>query len=112
MSDSPGSYLVIDPGRSMGFAYCLAGGENIRHGTWKFNQKSAGEAYATFVQYLKRTLSALPDPLVGIELMTIVDHGTPVASQPSMRSRSSSRRAGLPMHRLCVTRWGCGIRSS
>ncbi|MCM0751565.1 hypothetical protein DEA98_10185 [Brucella pseudogrignonensis] len=75
MSDSPGSYLVIDPGRSMGIAYCLAGGENIRHGTWKFNQKSAGEAYATFVQYLKRTLSALPDPLVGIELTTIVDHG-------------------------------------
>lgn len=75
MSDAPGSYVVLDPGRIMGFAYCHAGGSNLRHGTWKFNQKTAGEAYATFVQYLKRTLSGLPDPLVGIELMTIVDHG-------------------------------------
>lgn len=74
MSDTPGSFIVLDPGRNMGFAYCLTGGGNIRHGTWRFTQKSAGEAYATFVAYLKRTLESLPDPLIGIELMTIVEH--------------------------------------
>lgn len=74
MSDTPGSYIALDPGRNMGFAYCLAGGENMRHGTWRFTQESAGEAYSTFVIYLKRTLRSLPDPLVGIELMTIVEH--------------------------------------
>lgn len=104
MSNSPGSYLVIDPGRSMGFAYCLAGGENIRHGTWKFNQKSAGEAYATFVQYLKRTLSALPDPLVGIELMTIVDHGTP-GGKSAIDAQQVIFSSGWPTHAqtLCHT---------
>lgn len=75
MSRAPGSYFVFDPGRTMGFAYCLAGGEKIRSGTWRFTQQSAGAAYAEFVTFLKRSLSGLPDPLVGIELMTIVDHG-------------------------------------
>lgn len=75
MSAAPGSYFVMDPGRTMGFAYCLAGGEKLRHGTWRFMQNSAGAAYAEFITYLKRTLTGLNDPLVGIELMTIVDHG-------------------------------------
>lgn len=75
MIDAPGSYFFFDPGRTMGFAYCLAGGGNLRHGTWRFNQKVAGAAYAEFLTFMKRVLSSLPDPLVGIELMTIVDHG-------------------------------------
>ena len=75
MSGAPGSYFVFDPGRTMGFAYCLAGGDKLRHGTWRFNQPSAGAAYAEFAAYLRRMLTGLPDPLVGIELMTIVDHG-------------------------------------
>lgn len=75
MSEAPQSYFVFDPGRTMGFAYCLAGGERLRHGTWRFNQTVAGAAYHEFAAYLRRMLSGLPDPLVGIELMTIVDHG-------------------------------------
>ncbi|MBS4020244.1 MAG: hypothetical protein KGZ68_18630, partial [Dechloromonas sp.] len=74
MSTAPGSYFVMDPGRTMGFAYCLAGGSKLRHGTWRFMQNSAGAAYAEFITFLKRTLTGLDDPLVGIELMTIVDH--------------------------------------
>lgn len=75
MSSAPGSYFVMDPGRTMGFAYCHAGGKGIKHGTWRFTQNSPGAAYAEFITYLKRLLSGLPDPLVGIELMTIVNHG-------------------------------------
>ena len=75
MTDAPGSYFVFDPGRTMGFAYCLAGGSKLRHGTWHFRQPNPGEAYAEFTRYLRRMLDGLPDPLVGIELMTIVDHG-------------------------------------
>ncbi|THK33996.1 hypothetical protein EHS39_32995 [Ensifer sp. MPMI2T] len=74
MSGAPGSYFVFDPGRTMGFAYCMAGGEKIRHGTWRFKQEKPGEAYAEFASYLRRMLQGLPDPLVGIELMTIVEH--------------------------------------
>lgn len=74
MSTAPGSYFVFDPGRTMGFAYCLAGGLKMRHGTWRFTQKNPGEAYAEFITFLKRALGGLPDPLVGIELMTIVEH--------------------------------------
>lgn len=72
---APGSYFVFDPGRTMGFAYCLAGGEKLRSGTWRFKQESPGAAYAEFISYLKRMLQGLPDPQVGMELMTIVDHG-------------------------------------
>lgn len=75
MSDYPGSYFVFDPGRTMGFAYCLAGGNKIRHGTWRFKQPKAGAAFAEFASYLRRTLSSLPDPLVAMELTTIVSHG-------------------------------------
>lgn len=76
MSNSaPGSYLVMDPGRVMGFASCLSGGGKLKHGTWRFSQKPAGAAYAEFISYLKRMLSDMPDPLIGMELMTIVSHG-------------------------------------
>lgn len=75
MSDQPGSYFVFDPGRSCGFAYCLAGGVNVRHGTWRFKQPTPGETFATFATYLKRTLSNLPDVQVAMELATIVTHG-------------------------------------
>lgn len=75
MSDAPGSFFVFDPGRTCGFAHCLAGGEKIRHGTWRFKQESPGEAFSQFATYLKRTLSGLPDPQVAMELATIVTHG-------------------------------------
>ncbi|MDQ0422352.1 hypothetical protein J2045_003400 [Peteryoungia aggregata LMG 23059] len=75
MARAPGSYLVLDPGRNMGWASCLAGGEKLKHGTWRFNQETPGEAYFTFTQFMRRTLESMPDPLVCIELMTIVTHG-------------------------------------
>lgn len=75
MAHAPGSYLVLDPGRVMGFAHCLSGGEKLKHGTWRFNQSSPGEAYYTFTQFLRRTLDGMPDPLVVLELPTIVSHG-------------------------------------
>lgn len=75
MLSAPKSYFVFDPGRTMGFAHCLAGGSNLKHGTWRFNQASHGAAFSEFITFLKRVLGGLPDPLVGIELMTIVDHG-------------------------------------
>lgn len=103
MNTAPGSYFVFDPGRTMGFAYCLAGGEKIRSGTWKFTQKSAGHAYAEFVQYLKRTLNGLPDPLVGMELMTIVDHGKDGKS--AIDAQQVMFSSGWPTHAqtLCHT---------
>lgn len=75
MSTAPGSFLVLDPGRTMGFAHCLYGGKNLKHGTWRFNHKTPGEAYYTFTQYMRRTLEGLPDPLIVLELPTIVSHG-------------------------------------
>lgn len=80
MKTAPGSYVAIDPGRIMGFAYCLAGGENLRHGTWKFQAPRPGAAYAEFTVRLKELLKSLPRPLVGIELMTIVAHDGPYGS--------------------------------
>jgi hypothetical protein len=71
----PGSYFVFDPGRTCGWASCLPGGKNLRHGTWRFRDPSAGATYFEFSQNLRRVLDGLPDPLVGIELMTIVGHG-------------------------------------
>lgn len=76
MSTAPASYFVFDPGRTMGWASCLAGGEKIRHGTWRFKHESHGAAYAEFAAYIKRMLTGLPDPLVAMELATIVSHGT------------------------------------
>ncbi|MDA5627830.1 MULTISPECIES: hypothetical protein [Agrobacterium] len=96
MSKSPGSYFVFDPGRTMGFAYCLAGGLNIRHGTWRFKQPSPGAAYAEFVTFLKRTLVALPDPQVGMELMTIVDHGSDGKS--AIDAKQVMFSSGWPTH--------------
>lgn len=75
MSEAPGSYFVLDPGRTAGFASCLAGGAKIRHGTWRFSQKAYGAAYVAFGQYLRRMLSSLPDPQMAMELTTIVTHG-------------------------------------
>lgn len=75
MTSSPGSFFVFDPGRMMGWASCLAGGAKLRHGTWRFKHPSPGAAYAEFSAYLRRMLSGLPDPLVGMELLTIVSHG-------------------------------------
>lgn len=72
--DAPGSFVGIDPGRTMGFASCLAGGEELRHGTWKFNDPVHGGAFAQYAKYLRTLLESLPNPLVGIELMTIVAH--------------------------------------
>lgn len=95
MTDAPKSYFVFDPGRTCGFAYCLAGGENLRHGTWRFNQKRHGEAYTMFAQYLRRVLSNLPDPQVGIELTTIVDHGQP--GKPSIDAQQVIFSAGWPV---------------
>jgi hypothetical protein len=103
MSTSPGSYFVFDPGRTMGFAYCLAGGHKVRHGTWRFKQASAGAAYAEFVTFLKRTLVGLPDPLVGMELMTIVDHG--VDGKSAIDAKQVMFSSGWPTHAqtLCHT---------
>lgn len=75
MNTAPGSYFVFDPGRTMGFAYCLAGGERIRSGTWRFKHESHGAAYAEFAGYLRRMLAGLPDVQVAMELATIVSHG-------------------------------------
>lgn len=96
MITAPGSYFVFDPGRTMGFAYCLAGGLNIRHGTWRFKQASPGAAYAEFVTFLKRTLVALPDPQVGMELMTIVDHGSDGKS--AIDAKQVMFSSGWPTH--------------
>lgn len=101
MSDSPGSYFVFDPGRTMGFAYCHAGGDRIRSGTWRFKQESPGAAYAEFVVYLKRMLTGLPDPLIGIELMTIVDHGKDDAKgnyRPAIDAKQVMFSSGWPTH--------------
>lgn len=74
MSTAPSSYLVFDPGRTTGFAMCKAGGADLKHGTWKFQQPIHGEAFATYANYLKRTLSDMPDPLVVMEKLTFVAH--------------------------------------
>lgn len=108
MSDEPGSYFVFDPGRTMGFAYCLAGGLKIRSGTWRFKQETPGAAYAEFITYLKRMLSSLPDPLVGIELMTIVDHGQEDAKgnfKSAIDAKQVMFSSGWPTHAqtLCHT---------
>lgn len=96
MTTAPGSYFVFDPGRTMGFAYCLAGGDKLRHGTWKFTQQPAGAAYAEFSSYFRRVLNGLPDPLVGIELMTIVDHGDP--GKPAIDAQQVMFSSGWPTH--------------
>ena len=75
MSDAPGSYFVFDPGRTCGWAYCLPGGVGMRHGTWKFKNPSHGATFSEFATFLKRTLKDLPDPLVAMELATLVGHG-------------------------------------
>ena len=72
--NAPGSYLVFDPGRSMGFAYCMAGGEGLRSGTWRFKQERYGHAYADFAERLGKLVPGLPDVQMGMELMTIVGH--------------------------------------
>ena len=100
---APGSYFVFDPGRTTGFAFCLAGGERMRSGTWRFKQESPGAAYAEFVGYLKRMLTGLPDPLVGIELMTVVDHGQDGKS--AIDAQQVMFSSGWPTHAqtLCHT---------
>lgn len=74
MADAPGSYFVMDPGRDMGFAYCLAGGERLRSGTWHFKQERHGAAYADYAKRLTELVAGLPDVQIGMELMTIVGH--------------------------------------
>lgn len=100
---APGSYFVFDPGRTMGFAYCLAGGEKLRSGTWRFKQESPGAAYAEFISYLKRMLQGLPDPQVGMELMTIVDHGE--NGKSAIDAKQVMFSSGWPTHAqtLCHT---------
>lgn len=93
MSDAPGSYFVIDPGRTAGFAYCLAGGEKIRHGTWRFTAEDHGEAYAEFATYLKRLLAGLPDPQLGMEMMTVVAHGEDAVIDPHQIAFSAGWQA-------------------
>jgi hypothetical protein len=73
-NDVPGSYLAIDPGRRMGWAHCLRGGDELQFGTWKFKHELAGAAYSAFLGNLKSKYDVLPDLQVGIELMTIVGH--------------------------------------
>ncbi len=65
---SPGAYLAIDPGRKMGYAHCLRGGGDLRHGTWKYKQDLAGECYALFLGNLRQKILALPDVQIGMEL--------------------------------------------
>ncbi len=74
MSDAPGSYMFLDPGRSMGFSMCLAGGGSLRHGTWTFRQERHGEVFADYANVLRRQLNSLPDPQLALEMLTIVDH--------------------------------------
>lgn len=93
MSSAPGSYFVIDPGRTAGFAYCLAGGEKIRHGTWRFKAEDHGEAYAEFATYLTRMLKGLPDPQVGLEMMTVVQHGEEGTIDPAQIAFSAGWQA-------------------
>lgn len=71
---APGSYLALDPGRKMGWASCLRGGEHLAYGTWKFPQADHGEAYAAFAKQFGVPLAALPDLQVGMEMLTIVAH--------------------------------------
>lgn len=93
MSGAPGSYFVLDPGRLCGFAYCLAGGQKLRHGTWRFKQEDHGAAYAEFSQFLRRALSGLPDPLVAMEMMTIVSHGEKDVIDPNQIAFSAGWQA-------------------
>lgn len=93
MTDAPGSYFVIDPGRTAGFAYCLAGGERVRHGTWRFKHEDHGAAYAEFATYLRRMLSGLPDPQVAMEMMTVVAHGEDGVIDPEQIAFSSGWQA-------------------
>lgn len=74
MTTSPLSYLAIDPGRKMGWACCLAGGDRLEYGTWKFAQADHGEAYAAFAKQFGSILAGWPDMQVGMEMLTIVTH--------------------------------------
>jgi len=93
MPQDPQSYLVMDPGRVTGFAYCLAGGHGLKHGTWRFSQPSHGAAYAEFVSFVRRTLTSLPDPLVAMEMMTIVKHGEKDVIDPNQIAFSAGWQA-------------------
>ncbi len=73
-SGDPGSFATLDPGRMMGFAACLIGGDELRHGTWKFKASVYGLAYAEFAKCLTTLLKSLPDPLLGIEQLMVVPH--------------------------------------
>lgn len=93
MSEAPGSYFVVDPGRTAGFAYCLSGGEKIRHGTWRFKHDEHGAAYAEFATYLRRMLGGLPDPQVALEMMTVVSHGEDGVIDPNQIAFSAGWQA-------------------
>ncbi len=71
---APGSYLVFDPGRRMGGASCLAGGDALRFWTWRYRHDQPGAAYSAFITDLTGEIRGLPDVQVGMELMTIVAH--------------------------------------
>lgn len=71
---APGSYLLFDPGRSMGWASCLYGGDDLQYGTLRYKQSLPGEAYSRFLFDLTAKIRTLPDVQVGMELMTIVAH--------------------------------------
>lgn len=74
MTTSPQSYLAVDPGRKMGWACCLAGGDRLEYGTWKFGQPDHGAAYAAFAKQFGSVLAIWPDLQVGMEMLTIVPH--------------------------------------
>jgi hypothetical protein len=58
----------------MAWASCLRGGGDLRYGTWKYKQESAGECYALFLANLKIKIDTLPDVQIGMEKLTAVAH--------------------------------------
>lgn len=97
----PASFLAIDPGRDLGFAYCLAGGEGLRHGVWRFKQTCMGAAYAEFVTRLKTVLRDLPRCQVGVELMTVVTHEDDAGNQ-RVDAAQILKSSGWPTHAQTV----------
>ncbi len=99
MTDMPApmSYLTMDPGRKMGWAHCLAGGEELRYGTWKFAQELPGAAYSAFLANLKSKMDILPDVQIGLELMTIVGHED-AKGRTNIDAQQVEFSAGWPTH--------------
>ncbi len=95
---APGSYLVFDPGRQMGMACCLAGGDRLEHATWRYRHQNPGEAYSVFITDLTAKIKSLPDVQVGMELMTIVAHEDEGTGKAHVDAQQVQFSSGWPTH--------------